>query len=299
MARKNRDGYSGAVGRTFIADVLALDPKRYAVQPKIDGCYAELHLDGDGRIASVLSRTGRPYGPAIVGDLLGALVGAPRAVIAGELEAHTEEGNRVARRRGYRQVHLFDALHDGTRSLAAEPYRARRDALWRMQSAVAGPEFVTARWEHGHRWRRVDGPYCRGPRDWRIAPVVPQLQPQVADDLWDRVLADALEGLVVVALDAPLGRRGAKLKCKLTESLDCVVLSCDGRAAVVRTFGQVFTVPGYGLDLSPGAVVEVCHNGRYADGTPRFARVKRERRDLQGVHGYCLRGGVSAARGSR
>ena len=278
-------GYAGATGRLEMDRVLELGP-RFAVQPKHDGQYVHVHLDARGRIERILARSGAPVHRGMVSHLLGAFVGWPGAVLAGELEAHTERGNAAAESRGYRLVHLFDCIRaENGRYMGREPYRARRDALLRMQSEVVNlaPRLPWAR-ENGLRGRCASGRYCRAvPTDWRLTPVTEQLPVARAGELWDRAIAGEAEGLVVVALDAPLGRRGSKRKVKPVETLDAVVEQVDATGYILRLRGgrEVFAVgPRRDLDVSVGSVVEVAHEGWYDTGVPRFARVLRGRADL-------------------
>src|SRR5690606_32062635 len=179
--------------------------------------------------------------------------------------------------------------------LAREPYRKRRDALWRSQSYAEN-------FGSGVPWRddvlgrahdKATGRYRdRIPRDWRLTPIVDQLAPSRAGDLWDRAQVGEVEGLVAVNLAAPIGRRRAKVKCKPTSTIDAVVVDVGRRAATLAWAGGRFAVSAKGIELVPGQVVEVAHDGWYERGakvpgksygagaTPRFARIVRHRRDL-------------------
>lgn len=290
MARaKDRSDYSGARGRLTLAELEKLDPTRWSIQPKIDGAYCHLRCDSFGRVMAVTSRTGAEYSPAIVGGILGQYVGAPNCTLVGELEAHTEAGNRAASERGYRRVHLFDVVSDGKRKLHRMPYQERRDTLWRIQSTLVAellewrerPYFVD---RNGRAHDPVTGDFCRTtPTDWRLTPIVPQLPPRRAGELWEQVERGELEGIVAVNLRAPLGGRGAKKKCKPVETLDCLVLSAGPRKMTVRTFGSEFLVTRPpSLDVAPGHTVEVAYEGWYErQRVPRFPRVLRRRDDLR------------------
>lgn len=281
----------------------------WAYQPKLDGCYARATLDDAGRIASVVSRTGRAIPEA--DELLGLLAGPPRSVLVGELEAHTEAGVAAYQQQGYRRLRLFDCLCLDGLSLTAAPYLERWGALHRAHSLLesAGLARVDA-WDTvqrvPHRPRgltgRHDGLTVRrragafvsprtAPTDLRRLPIVPLLR-SVADarDLWRDVEAGTLEGLVAVNLSAPAGRRGAKFKVKLVDTLDCRVLASSGRVLHVATRAgttqrawrdrPTFTVQSRKGE-APGTIVEVAHHGYYKSGEPRFARVVRERSDLR------------------
>lgn len=278
--------YAGATGRLDIDAVSRLG-RRFAVQPKHDGCYVHLHLDDRGRIARVLSRTGSPIPRRHVEHLLGAFVGWPGAVLVGELEAHTERGNRDAKRRGYALVHLFDAVRaERGRYIASEPYAARRDALFRMQSEVVNlnPDRPWASVSGLRGRKRSSGRYCRAvPTDWRLTPITEQLPVSRAAELWDRAVAGESEGLVVVALDAPLGRRRSKRKVKPHDTASAVCVSMDSTGSTLRVLGSkqlVHLGPRQPVPVHVGHVYELTYEGRYGAGSLRFARVERERSDV-------------------
>jgi hypothetical protein len=279
--------YVGAGSLLPPARGLALDPARHAWMPKLDGCYADVQLDGSGRIAAVTSRNGRAIPQAA--DLIGILAGAPDSQLAGELEAHTEAGNAAAARRGWRALHLFDCVRFAGRDVTGDPYAVRYGFLHRGQALVEqeglARDATLERDRAGDVHDVTTGRYTdRAPRDLRRLPIVPLARGARAGlELWtNHVERDGGEGLVVVRLDAPAGRRGAKHKIKATDTLDCVVVKADARAAVVRTFGRRFVIGASGLRV--GSVVEVAHDGWYAGGAvPRFPRVVRVRRDLDGA----------------
>jgi ATP-dependent DNA ligase len=291
MTRLRCTDYAGAGGRLSLDRVRELGAG-WAVQPKVDGAYARVHLDGRGRVVNVFSRTGRPFPVEQWADLRGALVGAPHAELVGELEAHTEAGNAAAAARGHRAVHFFDVIHDGRRRLVDQPYRERYSALCWMQ-AEAAQQAESGRWQdedQGVR-DRVTGRWSRevlGASAIARAPLVPLLPVRSAGQLWDAAVSGELEGLVVVALDAKLGARRAKLKVKPRNTLDCQVLAVDAKAAIVAAGPLRFVVSaraGGDRELVPGAIVEVAHEGWYGSGVPRFARILRSRPDLGGMIG--------------
>lgn len=280
--------YAGASGKLALPDLPRLDARRWQVQRKIDGCYAVVCCDGDGRVAEVLSRTGKPYSDR-VHRLTGELVGAPWSMLVGELEAHTDAGKLAAERNagGLPRVHLFDAIQVANVRIAERPYSERRDALRRMhailQEADPGRD-----WERGTDRRAHDrrtGRWCHERlRGWQRAPVLEQYPLRHARQLWDDyVERENGEGLVVVRQDAPLGLRGSKRKIKVTDTLDVVVIEPGERRATVHWLAAdlLFTVGTGGRELQCGEVWEVAHNGFYRDGCPRFGRLLRERSDLR------------------
>ena len=281
-ARRSHD-YAGATGRIELPRVRRLSAARYVLQPKLDGAYVRVHLDRRGRVSAIYTRTGRQLGPELVGDLLGAFIGWPHSQLIAELDAWTDRADAEVARRGYRRLHLFDAVRSGTRYLGHESYATRRDHLRRMRAEVEelGRDKPWLIDDQGHAHDPRDGRYVRGaPKGWRLAPVVEQYPLTAADDLWQRAEDGELEGFVAVALDAPIGKRGAKRKCKPVHTLDAVVEQVDGRRCVLRERGteRIFAC-GCPPDLEPGAVVEVGYELR-GFGKPRFPRILRRRPDL-------------------
>jgi len=253
------------------------------VQPKHDGAYCHVHLDRGGCIERISSRTGADYENGNVTGLIGQFVGYPGAVLVGELTAHTEAGNAEAIEFGARRVHLFDiAFGMDSRPLHDLPYGERRSELYRMHVAVES-------FGGGQSWTQTkcapkskrSGKFTR--KTWRgtaLTPIVPQFRPDACDDPWDMVKAGKLEGLVAVSQAAPMGRRGAKRKCKLTSTLDALVIRQGAKSVELLHLGQRFYVNKAKRALFAGDVVEVAHDGRYGDGTPKFARIVRVRHVL-------------------
>ena len=275
-----RVDYAGATGRLDLTDVAALGP-RFALQPKKDGVYCRVHLDARGRIERMYSRRQELTGQQIA-EFRGHRIGAPHSQLVGEVELWTEASNRLAATRGYRLIHLHDCIREGRRYIAREPYRVRRDALYRMQAELTGGK----PWRDDAQGDAHDlrtGKYCRPiPRDWRIAPVVEQLPARLADVAWSEwVQSCGGEGLVAVALDAPIGARGAKRKIKEVDTLDAVVLQVTPSTVVCAWAGRVFTVCARkSVTPSVGCVIEVACNGFYESATvPKFPRLVRVRHD--------------------
>jgi hypothetical protein len=254
--------------------------------PKIDGVYARVSLDRRGRVSNVLTRAGSPLAEAR--DLIGLSAGAPDSVLHGELEAHTEAGNRLANVRGWRALHLFDATRTHGRDISALPFSERYAELHRMQveREIAGRNTPWSDDDQGDAHDLRTGKYTRRiPRDVRRLPIVPLARGNgSAASLWaEHVDREGGEGLVAVRLDAPVRAHGGKRKIKATDTIDCRVVAAGGNAARLEYGGQVFVVSSRGRwsSLTVGMVVEVAHDGWYEAGvTPRFARIVRVRGDL-------------------
>jgi hypothetical protein len=285
MSRASLVDFAGARGRIAITDLLQLGP-RWQIQEKRDGAYCQLHLDGQGRIERALSRSGQPFPRSQVGHLLGALVGAPGAVVIGELEGHTEAGVRSAATRGWAAVHLFDCIRTaGGRYIGREPYHVRRAELWRGQSAAEcfGPGLPYERDGGGRLHNKASGRFCLAtPTDWRLTPITPQLSRSEAVDVWERAQVGQAEGLVAVALNSRVGARGSKRKCKPTSSIDVTVVSVGRGAARVAWAGHVFAISCVGRALAVGDVVEIEAIGWSEKSVqPRHTRIVRVREDLR------------------
>lgn len=276
--------YCGAGSRLTPERGLELDPRRWAWMPKVDGVYARVSLDRRGRISNILARSGSPLREAA--DLIGLVVGPPDSVFHGELDAHTESGNRTALLRGWRALHLFDCTRFAGQDIAARPFVKRYGALHRAHAELelAGRNTPWLDDENDRAHDKRTGRYSRRiPRDIRRTPIVPLVRVHGAT-LWrEHVELGGGEGLVAVRLDAPARARNAKRKIKATDTLDCRVLACEGGAARLEYGGNAFTVSARGAwsALQPGQVVEVACDGWYETQTaPRFARIVRVRVDL-------------------
>jgi hypothetical protein len=275
--------YCGAGARLNLDRGLALDPRRWAWMPKVDGCYARVSTDRRGRVFSVLSRAGAPLREAFA--LIGILAGAPDSVLHGELEAHTEAGNRAAAR-GWRNVWLFDVTRIAGRDVSRARFADRYAELHRMQAELelAGRSNPWTVDDQGDAHDQRNGRYCMpAPRDVRRFPIVELRRGGAgAESLWvEHVERAGGEGLVAVGLDAPAGARNAKRKIKVTDTLDATVVVADARALVVEYAGHAFAVACSGAVYATGDVVEIAHDGWYESSvTPRFPRVVRARADI-------------------
>lgn len=286
--RRRDDLYAGAKGRIDLASITKLG-SRYALVPKSDGAYATIMTDKTGRISSIITRSGELLSPSLMSEFSG-IHWSPSSVLVGEIELWTEASNRAAAMRGYRMIHLFDAQRIDGEDLTRLAYRARRDALMRAESRIVQDD-LDRPWiedSEGDAHDPKTGRYkARVPRSWRRIRVLPQLAVSQLDtamaDWIDGQTTGPVEGLVVVALDACLGKPGAKKKCKPTSTIDAVVTSLDERAmSVFWMAGGISLALGRpsSLDIKPGDVVEVLHEGFTDSGIPKFARAMRPRPDM-------------------
>lgn len=279
--------YVGAGARLTPDKGLDLDARRWAWMPKIDGCYARVTLNAQGYVSRIESRTGAVLHDA--GDLLGIHAGPGDSVMHGELEAHTEAGNRDAAARGWRNLHLFDCTRFAGRDVAGAAFADRFALLHQAQAVIeqtAGREQWWSVDQQGAAHDQLGRYTVPVPRDLRRLPIVPLVRGKGAGAaLWSSFVEPGGEGLVAVRLDAPAGARNGKRKIKATDTLDCTVVRADARAAVLAFDGRTFVVSAKGAQLATGAIVEVACDGFYETSqTPRFARIVRERRDLASAY---------------
>jgi hypothetical protein len=290
--------YPGPRGRLTLERALELagDARRWAAMSKVDGVCARVRLDARGRIASVLSRAGAELREAA--DLVGIEAGPPDCVFWGELEAHTEAGNRAAEARGWRALHLWDCTRLAGEDLSRAPFRDRWGALHRAQSWVEGEGRARGGdWtlDAGGAAHDRAGRFTRAiPRDLRRLPIAPLVRGRGAvEALWraDVELAGG-EGLVLANLDAPAARARAKAKIKRQVELDAQVVEVGAGVARLSWGGRTFTVGAGGArgrELRRGQVVEVLVDGFYdgAGVVPRHPRITRLREDLAASPARC------------
>lgn len=278
MPRQVAD-YAGARGNISITDALRLSSDRYAIQIKKDGAYCAVRLDHAGRVAQITSRTGADFG-RVADSFRGIQLGLPGSVYVGEIEGHTERGRGDAERRGFAKVHLFDILRHGDVDVSSQAYRTRRDLLYRAHSELALPENRDEWCYRRSAYRTRRGRFSRYPLDWTRFEVVPQVAPARCSEWWDMAIADEIEGLVVVDLNAPLGRARAKRKLKPVDTIDGRVVEVKKSSVRVQTFGGVLSVSKGRHELCVGSVVSIAYSGRYASGEPKFCRIERVRTDI-------------------
>lgn len=284
MSRRRRDAlYAGAVGRKTLADAVRAG-RRAAVQSKVDGTYCVATVDHRGYLANLITRNGQSLPEEFVASFRGVRW-APSSVVVGEAEAWTERANRISATRGYPLIHLFDVLRVEGRDVSGLPYHQRRDALRRAESALVN-ETTDRPWTedvHGNahdsagRWTR------RVPMAWRRMPVLEQRPASAAESAWaDWVVREGHEGLVLVDLDAGLGR--GKSKIKAVDTLDARVVSVGATGIYVVYGNEGFRVACRRFidQVQVGDTVEIsCHGFMEARPIPRHARVVRVRHDLR------------------
>jgi len=286
MARRADRLYAGAAGCISLAEIKALGAA-YSVQPKHDGCYSLITFDRTGSIGSIIMRSG-DLAPASIRQDFAGVRWAPDSVLVCELEAWTEAANRLAAGRGYRIATILDAQRVSGRDVTRAPYRERRDAVFRAESLLVQDDDDRP-WVPDASGRAHDpttGSFVRPvPRSWRRLPIVEQRPARAAEALWDDFVGrDGGEGICAINLDAPIGKRGSKLKCRASSVLDATVVRLSPSHAELRWAGGTFIVSRLskiGADLSVGALVECKHDGfTERRGEPRHARLVRVRRDL-------------------
>lgn len=280
----------GAAGaRLPIADALRLEPSRYGWSPKVDGAGVYWSTDRAGKLSTLLHRSGRPVTPAEADGLYGQPVGLPDSSGYAELECHTEAGIRARETRGWAALHMIDCARYAGRSISSLTFEQRHAKMHRWQSLTECYEPELGRldwWTDDDRGRAHDpatGQYVVArPRDLRRLPIIPVYRgPDAARRLWDQVEAGDLEGMVAVALAAPLGARGSKRKVKPVEDIGVTILSFDARAASVSWKGVQFVVSAVNKVLRTGDIWDCRIDGWFESSvTPKFARLVSRRDDL-------------------
>jgi hypothetical protein len=279
--------HAGATGALPVGRGLAMDPRRFAYQPKLDGCLARVSTDRRGCIVRALSRAGLELP---IGDLAGIATGVPMATLWGELECWTPASVRAVQARGYSQLHLFDATAVEGRSIATMGYEDRWGALHHYRArleldggSINRPWTADAEGNAHDTGGRFVRPVPRGAHD-RLPIVALYRGKGAGESLWHQhVERDGGEGVVCVDLTAPAGARGAKRKIRKTHTLDAVVVSVGRGAARLVWQGRPFVVSARGRwesELQPGAVVEVAAHGfTERSDLPLHPRLVRRRDD--------------------
>jgi hypothetical protein len=284
--------YAGATGRSLSLSDVAKFGSKFVLAPKLDGSYTHVSFSSDGRLSAIVTRNGELLPRKIAADFHGVRW-VPDSVIVAECEVWTEAANRIAERRGYRVLHVFDVLRCAGRDVSALPWGERFDWLMRAESWLVG-EGRDRPWLTDATGRAHDpatGRYTRPtPLSWRRVRVAPRVPVHRADAAWaDWVERDALdapvEGLVVCALHGKLGSRGSKKRVKRADTIDAVALKVDDGGALMlwTARGITFTVGARkSVPLVEGATYTVGCEGWYSGSgdVPRFPRVLRSRPDL-------------------
>ena len=279
----------GASGRVTLQQAARLGRRAYVCQEKHDGVMAHVVCDTAGRARHFFYRSGAAIPDSLTTGIKGEVVGYPHAEFLAELEALTEASVRlVAARGGIRLAHIWDLAHDGTRSLVAEPYRVRRAALQAMRADIElnGPRRSWERDRSGRAHGKGSGRFVApSPEGWRRMPITTDWPIAQLEDVWGRLVdgGDA-EGLVIRAVDAPIGKRGAARKLKRAEFTDLVVASVSRTVVTCHYAGSYISLGRGRHDVRVGDVVEVRSNGEYeTQRVLRFPALVRVREDMRGA----------------
>lgn len=282
MTRAIEADYAGPTRKATHAKLRKLNSD-WVIQPKHDGVYARIVLDGRGLISQISSRARRPFGCENSRSLIGVYAGAPDSVLHGELESSTECGLASAANRGWPLIQVFDCSRLNGRDISRHGYGERRDALMRMHAQLQQDDTDRDWWQdkHGCVHHEKTGRFTRPiPRGWRRVPIVEQWGMNKFGEQWRNIELTGGEGLVLVNTKAPLGARGSKLKLKKEDTTDARVLRTDDRRVLLDSHGVVFGCPVGSWVLEQGEMVELTSNGFYSSGIPRHPRIKRMRTDL-------------------
>ena len=297
MPRRRRvDLFAGARGIVKSREAV----QGWIVQRKYDGQYAEIELDCHGLVRELRSKTGRVIRTDESQSMLGVFAGYPNSILVGELMGHTEEGKKNTRTRGYSRVFIFDALVLRDELVDGQPFHARDTMIKKMYgelSAIVGTR--KAWWDDKEsRARDFHGKFTtRVPKSWKRVPTVENFYGlKGGKTLWDTYVKGGGEGIVWCDPNAPVGKRGAKLKQKPLDTLDCQVESIgtnycqvsfydlkdlEEGAVVQECRKKAFVIFHGKRNLSIGDTVEVGFNGfTEKSGLPKFPRILKTRKDL-------------------
>lgn len=154
--------YHSASGACTRAELPAAEAAGYVAEEKIDGEWACVTTDADGKIASVVGRYGAVKSGSEIAGL--ELVRAnPNSIYIGELEASTEAATAIYRAIGYRRVWLHPVPGLG----AAQAFwdattRARLPLIRRWQSGLqAAYDAVISEGGEGLMLKHPDGAWMK------------------------------------------------------------------------------------------------------------------------------------------
>lgn len=296
--RKRIDYFAGAAG-IFNKDK-HWNKKQWVIQEKKDGQYCEFDTDEDGCISVLRSKTGFPIENDEAKKMKGIFAGYPNATIVGELTSHTETGKSDTLLRGYPVIHCFDILRTFDDLIIEQPYSFRYETLQKMHAELQefkGPDKVHSLDNKGNA-HDFNGRFTQNiPKSWKRTPILSCFIMERFDEIWDRcVVQQGGEGIVLVDWDAPVGKRGSKLKHKPIDTIDAEVIKVTNNVArvayydlntmevgvpICNTTKRQILVSNQGeCSLRVGETVEIAFQGYYKSGRPMFARVIAKRTDL-------------------
>lgn len=101
----------------------------WAAEEKRDGAWGEVKIGEDGKIKSITSRVGKPFGGDLTAGLVGLQTHLPNSVLVGELEAASEAATDRYKAIGYRRIHIFDAPVIAGMAITEKDYETRRQVV--------------------------------------------------------------------------------------------------------------------------------------------------------------------------
>jgi len=285
--------YAGATSPLPLEKALKLG-SGWGFMPKKDGSYVELATDARGRISSMVFRTGAQLERDEHDDLMGMAIGLPMSSLVGELEVYTEHAVMTVKGKRRRHLHLFDMLRHVGEYVAREPFSERYRRMMQWHSAIsAGTTDGTWYESIGGAKDSATNEYVQSAKvNLRRLPLVPLATGSGAlEELWrSEVQVGGGEGIVAVNLDAPIGARASKRKCKRHDTLDAQVVSIEDGAVRVLWAGEIVRIrcvrwlPAIqeAMARTGRCIVEVKSDGVYWTGrvVPKHARITRIRYDL-------------------
>lgn len=103
--------------------------KGWAAEEKHDGHWAEVTTDADGKITTIIGRSGSKFEGLNVSGLIGYPLGIPSSIFIAELEAGTEAANRINVKVGFKRLHVFDAVQVYGQNVRRLTYEKRRELI--------------------------------------------------------------------------------------------------------------------------------------------------------------------------
>jgi ATP-dependent DNA ligase len=101
----------------------------WAAEEKRDGAWAEIRIGEDGKIKSLTSRVGKPFGGDATAGLIGLQTHLPKSLLVGELETASQAATDRYKALGYRRIHIFDAPIIAGMDITEKDYETRRGVV--------------------------------------------------------------------------------------------------------------------------------------------------------------------------
>lgn len=161
--------YVGARETHYIGDECEVLGKyeggEWVAEPKIDGQWCCVFVDGSGRVSLIKSRWGKVKNDATTDGLLGRRIFPGDTVLIGELEAGSEWATREYAKIGHRRVHLFDVVKFAGADVRSMPLNERRELLeMRLEGMCCADHFfpIVQQWHEAFSMHYQEVVYLGG-----------------------------------------------------------------------------------------------------------------------------------------